>query len=79
MQGLPTGQVPQQPVVRSTAKAHQPDVFKGTVAEHGPKAIQWVQNFELYANAGNEPTPVAKAATYLREAAQDWWRSVAHV
>ena len=66
-------------VVRSTAKAHQPDIFHGTAAENGPKALQWVRTFELYAHAENEPNPVSKAATYLRDSAQDWWHSVASV
>ena len=60
-------------MVRSTAKAHQPDTFAGTAAEHGPKALQWVEGFALYVEAEHEPHPVAKAATYLRDAAQDWW------
>ncbi|DBA69136.1 TPA: hypothetical protein ACH3X2_013104 [Trebouxia sp. C0005] len=68
---------PPSHVVRSTAKAHQPDIFNGTAAEHGPKALQWVRTFELYAQAENEPNPVSKAATHLRGSAQDWWHTVA--
>ena len=38
-----------------------------------PKARKWVDSFALYIDAEHEPHPVAKAATYLRDAAQDWW------
>ena len=52
-------------VVRSTAKAHQPDTFAGTAAEHGPKALEWIEGFALYGDAEHEPHTVATSCSHI--------------
>ena len=59
---------------KSTSRSRAPECFYGKPADHGYAAKSWVFAFQLYLAAENEHYPVAKAATYLRGDALDWWQ-----
>ncbi len=57
-----------------TSKSCSPECFYGKPADHGYPAKSWIFAFQLYLAAEDEHNPVAKAATYLRGDALDWWQ-----
>ncbi|DBA97331.1 TPA: hypothetical protein ACH3X1_015069 [Trebouxia sp. C0004] len=59
---------------KSTSKSRSPECFYGKPADHGYTAKSWIFAFQLYLAAEDEHNPVAKAATYLRGDALDWWQ-----
>jgi len=59
---------------KSTSKSRSPECFYGKSADHGYSAKSWIFAFQLYLAAEDEHNPVAKAATYLRGDALDWWQ-----
>ena len=59
---------------KSTSKSRSPECFHGKPADHGYPAKSWIFAFQLYLAAEDEHNPVAKAATYLRGDALDWWQ-----
>ncbi len=59
---------------KSTSKSRSPECFYGKPADHGYFAKSWIFAFQLYLAAEDEHNPVAKAATYLRGDALDWWQ-----
>ncbi len=59
---------------KSTSKSRSPECFYGKPADHGYFAKSWIFAFQLYLAAEGEHNPVAKATTYLRGDALDWWQ-----
>ncbi|DBB02830.1 TPA: hypothetical protein ACH3X1_013655 [Trebouxia sp. C0004] len=64
---------------KSTSKSRSPECFYGRPADHGYPAKSWIFTFQLYLAAEDEHNPVAKAATYLRGDALDWWQQSGYV